>query len=90
MPFSSTLPRGDRSAEPGATARPTGSRSASSPPVPWSRSIGGRPGSVPGSKRCTKDSDVSVMADLLGQPIAGSAASISLRCRSRNRGSFSA
>ena len=34
MPFSSTLPRGLRSAAPGASARPSGSRSCSSPPVP--------------------------------------------------------
>ena len=37
-------PRGDSSADPGATARPSGSRSVSSPPVPWSSSTGGRSG----------------------------------------------
>src|SRR3954449_516864 len=75
MPFSSTLPRGDRRAEPGATARPSGSRSDSSPPVPCRRSRGGRPGAVPGSKpsgegrggpvpgskRWVKDKDVAVI-----------------------------
>ena len=46
MPFSSTCPRGLSSAAPGRSRSPRGSRSSSFPPVPWSRSSGGRPGSV--------------------------------------------
>src|SRR3546814_10346631 len=61
LPPSSTLPRGDMRAEPGATMPPIGRRSFSSPPVPCSSRTGGLPGEAAGSKRWTKDRDVVVM-----------------------------
>ncbi len=47
MPFSSTRPRGDRSAAPGASAAPRPRRSVSSPPVPCRRRRGALPASCP-------------------------------------------